>query len=341
MTQNPKTEKINEKIDLSRRIKRTSINTVESAVIPNTTEMNAIKTEGLGKYNSKEFMFVRRFPTARSDLTKTSVNAIAAFKTNIALHPGYTPLFFALRATHTIFDATVLKNIEAAQKGQKYFVMHEPAINQSFTDFKKQYFAAKEKEYNIIVVLDPAMLSLAELRRKAEFAAAQKPEYLIIQHRNPIEFAIAYMQIVKPFIELKTRIIDAGVWTRYVYQGKYRHHTKLPLTCMLYGVDSVCQGVAPRGGSDPAILILNNASWKYQSHNVAKKNVVVGAYDRKKIYSKGTPTYYASKVDAVIIADSRLRDIRSMNDEELISCINESAYLKERFGRFSAVWQEG
>lgn len=64
MTQKPE---INKEVDLSRRMNR---NLVESAVIPNSIEMNAIRTEGLGKYNSKEFVFVRRFRDSASSSKK-------------------------------------------------------------------------------------------------------------------------------------------------------------------------------------------------------------------------------------------------------------------------------
>jgi hypothetical protein len=109
----------------------------------------------------------------------------------------------------------------------------------------------------------------------------------------------------------------------------------------LFGIDAVCQGVATRGGSDPKILFLDNIKWKYDQHISAKKDVIVGEYSRRITFAKGTPSYSASRIDAVFVADSRLRDIRSMSDTELKACIGQSVYLKELFDRFAALWQEG
>ena len=65
--------------DLAKTINRTNRIVGESAFVPNSIEVNAIKERGLGVYPSSEMVFARRFPQPRKTLRETSTKAISDY----------------------------------------------------------------------------------------------------------------------------------------------------------------------------------------------------------------------------------------------------------------------
>lgn len=313
----------------------------ESAVVPNHIELTALRDLGLGFYDSKEAIFVRRIPAPSPNHpnapNRTAEKCIEDFSTVINVHGNrHEVLFFAMRRADLIFNSNVMTDLERTQKDATRVVLHEPNINQSAEDFIKQYERMKKKGKDIVAVLDPAMVSLEELRKKAVYYAAQNPTTLLIHSRNPFKYEAQYMQLMQPFMKRPTRVIEVGIWPRYITHGQKKGLTTLPTSILKYGVDAVCHGVSRGGNEKPNILFLNDRAWKYEQRESANLNTQVLNEKRGSHFSRGlSESYGFSRVDGVIVADKRLRQLKLMRPEELEVEIAQSPGLIEIRERFT------
>ena len=328
--------------DISKMMRRKARVVEESAFVPNSIEVGAIKDMKMGLYPSSEMVFVRRFPHSRKTVEETAKKAAADYGLIKSANPHYKPLFFPLRKRDCMFSVGTMDYIENAQKDHEHFVFHEPNINQSYLEYVRLFQKAAEKHDQIIPVLDPGMLSPKELEKKAEFVAKQNPKLVLIHHRHPFEFQEGYLAIMKHLVDLKTRVIDVGIWPRYVTKGQYFGFTLLPVPVMFYGVDAVCNGAGGGGWGKPSIVFLNGTEWQYVNENLARGDNIIDGKSRGDYLKEGRGTdYWFSRVDAVLEGDRHLRVLRAMKSEELVDFFQNSGFLKDVLSRFNAFWQEG